>query len=115
VAVTAVGVQVAPRPRLQRLGCVRRIYDAAFPRRRGGVERRQRRAVLAGPADVPRLREGDELVAPIGPRPVQLLGQEGEGVLRLVVVTQQTLAAAVELPEARPRTAGVAHFLLGAV
>src|SRR5262249_36793289 len=49
-------------------------------------------------ANVSRLGEGDELVAPVRPRAVQLLREERQRIFRLVAVTRHALAAAVELP-----------------
>ena len=102
MAVAAVGVQVGPGPRLQRLARVGRVGEPSLAGGRGGVERRERLAVVAGPADEARLREGDELVPAVGPRAVQLLGQERQRVFRLVAVARHALAAAVELPDAIP-------------
>ena len=39
VAVAAVGVEIGPRPRLQRLARVRRVGELALPSGRGGIER----------------------------------------------------------------------------
>src|SRR5262245_28220119 len=100
MTVPAVGVQVGAGPRFQRLARVRRVGQLAFPRGRGGVERRQRLVVLAGPADESRLRERDELVAAVGARSVQLFGLERQGVFRPGAVAGHALAATVELPDA---------------
>src|SRR5436190_9975997 len=118
MAVTAVGVEVGARPGLQRLPCVSRVGDFSFPRSRGGVERGERHIVRSGSADVSRLGQGDKLVALVKPGTVQLLRKKRQGVFRLVAVARHALAAAVELPQARPaggQRRGVADFYLSAL
>src|SRR6185369_13398077 len=98
MAMAAVGVQVATRPRFERLVGVGRDSDLALLRNRGSVERRQELVAAAGPADVARLRQRDELVASVQARTVQLLGQECERIFGLIAVARHALAAAMILP-----------------
>ena len=50
-----------------------RIGEFSLAAGRPGVERRERFTIAANPTNEPRLRKGDELVAPIRPWPIQLL------------------------------------------
>ena len=67
MAVTAVGVEIGVRSRFQRLVRVGRISELSFAQDRGGIEWRKRLPIVSSPSDESRLREGDELVAPIRP------------------------------------------------
>ena len=101
MAVAAVGVEVGTRlapPAAGSRPSGRRAFVPARPRQasNGGSGLPS----LAGPADESRLGEGDELVSPVGPRTVQLLGLERQRVFRLIAVARHALAAAVELPDA---------------
>ncbi len=113
MAVPAVCMEVRPGPGFQGLADIGRVGEPALSGGRSGVERRQWLAILLGPADQARFREGDELIASVGPRPIQLLRPERQGVLRPTAVTRHALAAAVERPHTRPRP--IMNLLLGAI